>query len=408
MNLAESIGPQLPSVQGSSLNSAASEIEAQSPQSARHCMPLVRRTPARTPSVSGFAVKASTNVGIIIGARYVVEGFLAEGGTAMVYLARDLKTDRLVVVKRMKPEVAETPELRRRFLFEAHALARVQHPAVVRVLDISPDGGSADEDESPYLVLEALRGESLGDYLRRHQSMSVEMTCHLMRQAAMALAAVHEAGIVHRDLKPDNLFLVGPLDEPSALKVLDFGMAHVVEDGHDAESTDILGTAQYMAPEQILVEPVDARTDVYGMGVVLFRMLTGHLPFDAKNKHDLLRHQLFSPVPPASWLVDDLPRELERIVHRATRKSPSARFESASEMVQAFDQLLGVDEPLSSRTIQSFVDDEEPDVYQPSTSKGRHAAQVLAVEFGIYSRPHKTLPPGLPSSHPPSPPFGEH
>lgn len=370
-------------------------------------MPLVRRAPLRTPSVSGFAVKASTNVGIIIGERYAVEGFLAEGGTAMVYLARDLRTDRLVVVKRMKPEVAETPELRRRFLFEAHALARVQHPTVVRVLDISGDAKAAPEEEPPYLVLEALRGESLGDYLRRNQAMSVDMTCHLMRQAAMALVAVHEAGLVHRDLKPDNLYLVGPLDEPTTLKVLDFGMAHVLEDGHDADSTDILGTAQYMAPEQILVEPVDARTDVYALGVVLFRMLTGHLPFDAKNKHDLLRHQLFSPVPPASWLVDDLPVELERIVHRATRKSPSARFESAAELVQAFDRLLGVDEPLSSRTIHGFVEDRELDVYQPSTSKGRRAAEVLAREFGIYSRPHKTVPPGLPASRPPSLPFQE-
>src|SRR5690606_17193414 len=135
---------------------------------------------------------------------------------------------------------------------------------------------------------EALRGETLGDYLKREEAMPVDLAVFLIREAALALASVHTAGVVHRDIKPDNLFLVGEIGRPQSLKVLDFGMARLSDEIYDENSTSILGTVQYMAPEQILVEPVDARTDGYALGVVLFRMLTGHLPFDAQSKNDLL------------------------------------------------------------------------------------------------------------------------
>lgn len=325
----------------------------------------------------------STEAGAMIGDRYLIEGFLGEGGTATVYLARDLSCNELVVIKSMKPMVASTPELRARFLLEARALASVDHPSVVKILDIQEP-----QNEPPYLTLEALRGESLGDYLKREKSMSVELSIVLLRLITCALEAVHLAGMVHRDVKPDNIFLVGPVGAPESIKVLDFGMALLSEEGHDEDSTSILGTVQYMAPEQILVEPVDARTDIYSLGVVMFRMLTGHLPFDAHSKNDLLRHQLFSPVPPASWLHDDIAPSLERIVHQATRKSPGARFSSMAEMRKALNEVSLTDNtPVSSR-FSSFTFSSEPDVYHPVTARGRHAASVLSTEFGVYSRPH--------------------
>jgi len=364
--------------------------ESTGPESTRDQMaiPLTRRTPKRSPSVGGFSLRPSPQIGIIIGHRYAVEGFLGEGGTATVYLARDMTSDRLVVIKRMKSEVAKTPELRQRFLLEARALACVDHPGVIRVLDIEER-----DDEPPYLALEALRGESLGDYLKREGVMSPELAVLLLRQAVRALAAVHEAGMVHRDIKPDNLYLVGPIGEPHSIKVLDFGMAHLPDEQNYENSTSILGTAQYMAPEQILVEPVDARTDIYALGVVMFRMLTGHLPFDANSKNDLLRHQLFSPVPPSNWLNDEIPETLERIIHKATRKSPIARFEHMDDMAEAFDGMIGVDAPPSSRRLSTIMHTGEPDIYHPRTDRGKKAAGILAREFGVYSRPHSPPPP---------------
>jgi eukaryotic-like serine/threonine-protein kinase len=358
--------------------------------------------PRRAPlELSGFSHRPSAPR--VIGQRYEVEGCLGEGGTAVVYLARDAVLERWVVVKVMKPEIAATPELKARFLFEAHALARVDHPSVVKILDISDVHEDYNEDAPPFLVLEALPGESLGEYLKRHDCMPQELALRLLREAAVALAAVHRAGLVHRDIKPDNIYLVGPIDAPTHVKVLDFGMAHVLDDGHDDDSTSILGTAQYMAPEQILVEPVDARTDVYGLGVVLFRAITGHLPFDdVVNKHQLLRHQLFSPVPPASWLHEHIAPGLERLIHRCTRKAPHARYAAMDEVVKAFDDAARPlhfedDMPPSSHggmlvSPFEFSAFNDPDVYPPVTSKGKKAAELLAVEFGIYSKPQRTWP----------------
>lgn len=355
-------------------------------------LPLGSRT-RRTANLTGFSIRPTRDEGLVVGHRYEVEAFLGEGGTATVYVARDSHTDHLVVIKRMKPEISSTPELRKRFVLEARALACVDHPCVVQVLDIDEP-----EEEPPYLALEALRGETLGDYLKRHEVMGIDMTVRLMRQAAEALEAVHAAGIVHRDIKPDNLFLVGPIGNPHGIKVLDFGMARLSDETYDENSTSILGTAQYMAPEQILVEPVDARTDAYALGVVMFRMLTGHLPFDANSKDALLRHQLFSPVPPVSWLHEDIPEMLENIVHRATRKSPDARFEAMADFKRALDVFAGMDDPPPSRRARDIDLPQEDDVYTPVSQRGRHAATVLAAEFGIYSRPHSPPPP---PAHPP-------
>ncbi len=341
----------------------------------------------------GFSLRPSPAVGRYIDERYRVEGFLGEGGTAEVFLARDEQEGEIVVVKRMKASVAETPELRERFLMEARALAVVDHPGVIRVKGIREP-----LNEPPYLTLEALRGETLGDYLKREEVMAVDQSLLLIREAVVALKAVHEAGVVHRDIKPDNLFLVGPVGEAQSVKVLDFGMARLKSEEYDEESTSILGTAQYMAPEQILVEPVDARTDIYALGVVLFRMLTGHLPFEGNTKHDLLRHQLFSPVPPVSWLHDEVSEAVDRIVHKATRKCPAARFQDMHEMSEAIDGIFGEQKSPSSRRLPPVIPSPDPacpdpDVYKPVSVRGRQAATVLATEFGIYSRPHSPTPP---------------
>jgi serine/threonine-protein kinase len=372
-------GPEVPRSPAAGAESAT--LPAASAQPARQALTPegapaeLRSGVRRSPSFREFVLGPTQRHGEVLAGRYRIEGFLARGGTADVFLARDFVEESLVVIKQIRPEAAAHPELRARFVKEGHATRAIRHPGVVRVLSVEePD------EEAPFITLEALRGESLGDYLRRRDKMPVELGLVLMRQAAAALAAVHASGVVHRDVKPDNLFLVGPPDEPSLLKLLDFGMADFGDERPSEDSTSVLGTAQYMAPEQILVEPVDARADVYGLGVVMFRMFSGHLPFEGKSPKELLLHQLFSPVPPPSWLVEDLDPRLEALILRATKKHRDNRFASMGEMMDALDALLGF--RVEGASLPPCV---HPDVYRPQTARGQRVARHLAVEFGPYA-----------------------
>jgi serine/threonine-protein kinase len=227
--------------------------------------------------------------------------------------------------------------------------------------------------------MEALPGEPLSDYLEKHGAVAEPLALDLARMIAAGLSAAHAAGIVHRDLKPANLFLVQVPGARPNVKLIDFGFAKDTRADPDAgpSSVDlVLGTAQYMAPEQVLAEPVDPRTDVYGFGVVLFRILTGHLPFDLEQGVDLFSHQLYSPLPPPSWLVDDLDPGLELIVLRCTRKHPDNRYPSMSAVLHDLECVANGTE-VSALPLQR-----EPDLFKPRRHSGREAAEALAAHFG--------------------------
>jgi len=318
---------------------------------------------------------------MLLGDRYKVHGYLTRGATARVYLAEDLLDGTPVAVKMLATESSKTAELLPRLLREADALRGIDHPNVVKVLDTGKTAGDV-----PYLVLEALPGETLGDYLRRQGTPPFELSLALVRQAAQGLCAAHRAGIVHRDVKPDNFVLVGPTTEPYGLKLIDFGMAKLDDSSGNSGTHTILGTVEYMAPEQILAEPVDARTDVYALGVVMFRLFTGHLPFETSQPADLLRHQLFSGLPPPTWLCEDLDARLERMILAAARKHPQNRYASMQELLSDLDVLIGV----SPGEVSDRPMPVTPDVYAPSTERGSEALMILAEKFGRYA----TLPPG--------------
>lgn len=320
---------------------------------------------------------------MVLGDRYKVHGYLTRGATARVYLAEDLIEQIPVAIKMLAPESIKSHELSERMLREADALRGIDHPNVVRVLDSGETSGGV-----PYLVLEALPGETLGDYLRRQGTPPFEVSLDLVRQAAHGLSAAHRAGIVHRDVKPDNFVLLGPTDEPYGLKLIDFGMAKLDSSAGTSGTDTILGTVEYMAPEQILAEPVDARTDVYAMGVVMFRLFTGHLPFETIQPADLLRHQLFSSLPPPSWLNDQLDPRIERMIFAATHKHPDNRYASMQPLLDDLDALIGV----STGEVQGRELQVSPDVYNPSTVRGSEALTILAQKFGRFA----TLPPAAP------------
>ncbi len=325
--------------------------------------------------IGGFRPQHTRHTGAVLSGRYRIHGFVARGATARVYLAEDLRDRSLVAVKMFAPSLSRTEELRGRFVREGEAARSLDHPHVVRVLDLGET-----KEGAPYLVMEALSGETLGDRMRRDPHFAVSRALRLVREAALGLAAVHEAGIVHRDLKPDNLFLVGDLGNARTLKVIDFGMAKLPRVDTGSAEGLVLGTIEYMAPEQVCAgEPVDARTDVYALGVVLFRMLTGHLPFDVEKGTDLLGHQLFSPAPPPSWLREEIDSRVERIVLAAMRKRPENRYPSMEVFLEDLERALGLAPGVpSGRRLRKA-----PDVYEPSTPTGREAAAFLSKQFRL-------------------------
>jgi serine/threonine-protein kinase len=302
----------------------------------------------------------------LLAGRYAIDRFLDKGGTSKVYLGWDELCEEEVVIKILTDEAARCDVLRGHFLIGSRAALAVSHTNVVKTLAVrDPEPGT------PYMVMELLRGELMADALHRASQFSSRMTLSLALQTAAGLSALHAAGIVHCDIKPDNLFLTSAHGSKNSLKILDFGLAEVEGQGVVSEVHAVRGTAQFMAPEQVLGDPVDARTDVYSLGVVMFRMLTGQLPFDLKLSTTLLRHQLFSPTPPPSWLCDDLDPSLEGIVLKAMRKNPANRYDSAEELAVDLERVLAGLAPASRFELA------EPDVYAPRSARAEKSAALL-------------------------------
>jgi serine/threonine-protein kinase len=288
------------------------------------------------PRIDLFRCKPTRQKGTVLGGRYEVRGYLGKGAMARVYLAEDRTTRRPVAIKVLEATHIRTARTRERFLREAKAAALIGHPNIVTVLDT----GQRD-DGAPYLVMEFLFGESLGDMLRRERRMDADIALPVLRHAASGLAAAHRAGIIHRDVKPDNIFLVGEPGDPYAVKVLDFGLAKMHEQTGLTVTGVAVGTVEYMAPEQVVSDRPDARTDVYGLGVVMFRTFTGELPFPRSDDTDLLAMQLITPPPRPSERHAGVDPAAEAVILKAIRKRPENRYPSMDALIEDLERLSG-------------------------------------------------------------------
>jgi serine/threonine-protein kinase len=274
---------------------------------------------------------------------YVVTGILGKGGMAMVYLAEHREIDRKVAVKVLRRELHEQPDVLGRFINEGRAASSIQHPNTVEVLDM---GTTADGLR--YITMEHLQGESLGERLFRERRLFVKTAVRFAREAAAGMGAAHIKRIVHRDLKPDNLFIVasGPratLGE--RIKVLDFGIAKLrPADTLAAVTTQngsTVGTPLYMSPEQCRgSRDLDARSDIYALGAVLYEALCGRPPFLSDRPGELLTFHLRRPVTPPSTRRPELPDCLDRIVLRMLEKKPDARYQSMAEVEDALEAAI--------------------------------------------------------------------
>ncbi|HEX4476286.1 MAG TPA: serine/threonine-protein kinase [Polyangiaceae bacterium] len=277
------------------------------------------------------------SAGDIIGAKYEVKRLIGTGGMGFVVSALHMELGETVALKFLRPQAMSNPEIVGRFSREAQASVRIKSEYVARVFDV----GSLD-DGTPFIVMEYLEGTDLCDLLRVERSLPVKRAVEYVMQTCEALAAAHVLGVVHRDIKPENLFLTHRAQGVDIIKVLDFGISKVALTGSAFDSgvplvrtMAPLGSPVYMSPEQIRGVEVDARTDIWSLGCVLFELLTGTAAFDAPSLMQLSATILEKDPPPLRSRLADAPPELEAIVRRCLAKDRNDRFESVAELAIA-------------------------------------------------------------------------
>ncbi len=287
---------------------------------------------------------ASTDplAGKTIDARYRVEGVLGEGGMGKVYRVRHVALDRPFALKALRADLAREGDLAERFILEAKTTASVRHPNIVSITDFGKL-----PDETPYFVMELLTGQTLAAVIQAGGPVPAARAVRIIRQIAGALGAAHTAGIVHRDLKPENVFLIGGILGNAAddVRVVDFGAAKILGSSRLTKTGIVFGTPHYMSPEQASGAPVDHRADLYALGIIMYEMFTGRVPFEADTYMGVLtQHMFVNPVPPSQ--VNPAARELgalEEITLRCLEKKPEDRFATMEDLVKAIDEVVQFD-----------------------------------------------------------------
>lgn len=279
-------------------------------------------------------------VGKILDKTYRIDRLLGQGGMGAVFLGHDLTLDRDVAIKIMHPNIATQEGFRERFLQEARAVANLEHPAIVHVLSFSRDA------ELLYIVMSFIAGQNLRDWLvvfkQRGQMLQLGEALTVAAILADALDYAHSRGVYHRDVKPGNIIL-RPL-EPGRVSegglvfqpvITDFGLAKLAEGCVQSITGLSVGTPAYMSPEQCQGQPVDGRTDIYALGIVLYELTTGRIPFDVKSLAEAIRAHSYDAPPPPRSLRPGMSSQVEEIILKALAKTPAARFARASDMATA-------------------------------------------------------------------------
>ncbi len=272
----------------------------------------------------------SFDIGTTVDRRYLLKREIARGGAGAVFEAEHIYTKRSVAMKLLLPEQRSAPEPRARLLREALALSAARHPGVVAALD-----AGETEDGTPYLVLELLEGRSLEGILAVRRRIGAAEAAWVGAGICEALAAAHRCGIIHRDIKPSNVFVARDEQGSEVVKIFDFGVAQVANENHKlTQAGGLLGTPEYMAPEQLLARDVDARTDLYAVGVTLYECVAGVVPFEG-NFGEVLLKSATQPVPPLRQKAAEVTPEFAAVVERALSRQPDARFADALAFAQA-------------------------------------------------------------------------
>ena len=280
-------------------------------------------------------------IGMKLDDRYEIEQLVGEGGMAVVYRALDNRLNRQVAVKIMRDEMAADEEFKRRFCAESQAVAMLSHPNIIAVYDVSHN------DSMEYIVMELVDGITLKQYMERRGQLACNEAVHFSRQIARALAHAHARGIIHRDIKPQNIMLL----RDGTIKVADFGIAALENEVEEANGQAI-GSIHYIAPEQARGETADARSDIYSLGILMYEMFAGQVPYSGDTLGEIaIKHMSASPTP-LHELNPDIPEELERITMKAMTTKLEDRYQSAGELADELDAFTQMQQNASEESAE--------------------------------------------------------
>ena len=268
-------------------------------------------------------------IGNVVGSYKITEK-IGEGGMGAVFKGIDLMLEREVAIKMLRPELASQPQVVERFRSEAVTLAKLNHPNIATLFSFLRQG------EDFFMVMEFVRGETLDSLIRRSGAMPCDRAIALFCQALEGIDHAHRMGIIHRDIKPANMMLT----ETGTLKVMDFGIARVLGTSRMTKQGNIVGTIEYMSPEQVRGQETDARSDIYSLGILLYEMLTGRVPFSSDSEYDLMQMQIEKAPEPPRMFSAQIPQSVEQAIMRSLAKRVEARFQGAAEFRNALSSAL--------------------------------------------------------------------
>jgi len=266
--------------------------------------------------------------GVILGERYEIMSRIGYGGMANVYKAQDRKLNRLVAVKVMKPEFREDSSFVAKFQKEAQAAAKLSHPNVVNVYDVGEDRGLQ------YIVMELIEGITLKNYIAKKGKLSVKEATSIAIQVSLGLEAAHNVGIIHRDVKPQNIMI----STDGKVKLSDFGIAKAINS--NTITANVMGSVHYSSPEQVRGGYSDAKSDIYSLGITMYEMVTGRVPFDGDTTVAIAIKHLQEEIVPPSIYTPDLPYSLEQIILKCTQKNPERRYQNVGELIEDLKRSL--------------------------------------------------------------------
>ncbi len=286
-----------------------------------HAFPSIR--PA-LPSTSNISAFQGLQPGVLFGGRYEILGVLGQGGMGAVYKARDRELDRLIALKVIRPELATDPAILQRFKQELILARNITHKNVVRIYDLGEAGGIR------FISMEYVDGEDLRTLLRHRGKLSPQEAIAVVEQVCRALDSAHSEGVIHRDLKPQNIMR----DKHGRVVVMDFGLARSLGDSGMTQTGAVVGTLEYMSPEQALGTTLDQRSDIFSVGLIFYELLTGKAPYEADTAIASLMKRTREDAPSASDVEASVPKSLSAIVSRCLEREPANRYHSAVELLQ--------------------------------------------------------------------------
>jgi eukaryotic-like serine/threonine-protein kinase len=314
---------------------------------------------------------SSSMIGTVLSGRYRLEAKLGSGGMSTVYLARDETLDRPVAVKVMHREMSEQEDQLQRFRQEARAVAKLTHPNVVSVIDAGEDGGF------PYIVFEYVKGETLKQRIARVGALDTQEAIAYAIEVGRGLSVAHARNMVHRDIKPQNVLI----DEEGRAKLTDFGISRQLEQDGMTATGRVLGTTDYVAPEQAMGKGVDPRSDVYSLGVVLYEMLVGQVPFHAESQVGVAMKHVNEELPDVQRRRPEASAAVALVVERATAKNPAERYQSIAEMIDDLETALEVEAARAGSTTgeATSVLDAVPPPQRKLSGRARWSWAAIAV-----------------------------